>query len=106
MTVVSVLDTRPDDGAQLEKAAAGHGIEWRFLDFRLTAETAPLARGAQAVCALVHDELARLVTFPNVIVTAHQALLTQEALSDIVRTIVANLEVLAAGRPSVEGLAL
>ena len=37
------------------------------------------------------DELARLLTFPNVLITAHQAFLTQEALAEIARVTVANL---------------
>jgi D-lactate dehydrogenase len=57
--------------------------------------------------AVLHDdELARLLTFPKVLVTAHQAFLTREALGDIARTTVANLEALAAGRPFVEGSVL
>ncbi|MGC4113272.1 MAG: 2-hydroxyacid dehydrogenase [Myxococcales bacterium] len=55
---------------------------------------------------LLDDELARLLTFPRVLVTAHQAFLTREALGDIARTTVANLEALAAGRPFVEGSVL
>jgi D-lactate dehydrogenase len=34
---------------------------------------------------LQDDELARLMTFPNVLITAHQAFLTYEALSEIAR---------------------
>jgi D-lactate dehydrogenase len=34
---------------------------------------------------LQDDDLARLLTFPNVLITAHQAFLTQEALSEIAR---------------------
>ena len=52
------------------------------------------------------DELARLLTFPNVLITAHQAFLTREALADIARTTVSNLEALANGRPFVEGSVL
>lgn len=52
---------------------------------------------------LQDDELARLLTFPNVIITAHQAFLTHEALSDIARTTVANLRALATGAPFMEG---
>jgi len=51
---------------------------------------------------LQDDELARLLTFPNVIITSHQAFLTREALADIARTTVANLEALATGSPYVE----
>jgi D-lactate dehydrogenase len=45
------------------------------------------------------DELARLLTFPNVMITAHQAFLTREALSEIARVTVANLVALATGQP-------
>lgn len=40
---------------------------------------------------LQDDVLARLMTFPNVLITAHQAFLTQEALRGIVETTLANL---------------
>jgi D-lactate dehydrogenase len=55
---------------------------------------------------LQDDELARLLTFPNVLITAHQAFLTREALGDIARTTVANLAALDAGTPFVEGSVL
>ena len=45
------------------------------------------------------DELARLLTFPNVLITAHQAFLTQEALGEIARVTVANLLSFARGQP-------
>lgn len=37
------------------------------------------------------DELARLLTFPNVLVTSHQAFLTREALANIAETTIANI---------------
>jgi D-lactate dehydrogenase len=40
---------------------------------------------------LQDDELARLLTFPNVLITAHQAFLTREALTEIARVTVENL---------------
>ena len=55
---------------------------------------------------LQDDELARLLTFPNVLITAHQAFFTQEALSDIARTTIANLTAFAAGKSFVEGSVL
>jgi D-lactate dehydrogenase len=55
---------------------------------------------------LQDDELARLLTFPNVLITAHQAFLTREALADIARTIAANIKALADGKPYVEGSVL
>jgi D-lactate dehydrogenase len=38
------------------------------------------------------DVLARLLTFPNVLITAHQAFLTQEALLGIAQTTLRNVE--------------
>lgn len=55
---------------------------------------------------LQDDELARLLTFPNVLITAHQAFLTREALDDIAATTVANLKALRDGTPFVAGSAL
>ena len=55
---------------------------------------------------LQDDELARLLSFPNVLITSHQAFLTHEALADIARTTVANLAALDSGKPFVEGSVL
>lgn len=58
-------------------------------------------------CEVLQDDvLARLLTFPNVLVTAHQAFLTHEALGDIARTTGANLRALAEGAPFLEGSVL
>ncbi|MFI8735786.1 2-hydroxyacid dehydrogenase [Ectopseudomonas toyotomiensis] len=51
---------------------------------------------------LQDDTLARLLSFPNVIVTAHQAFLTHEALDAIARTTLDNIAAWLAGRPSNE----
>jgi len=45
------------------------------------------------------DVIQRLVSFPNVIVTGHQAFLTREALSQICATTIASITAYAAGRP-------
>jgi D-lactate dehydrogenase len=55
---------------------------------------------------LSDDVFARLLTFPNVLITAHQAFLTNEALSAIAHTTLANLDDLAAGRPCPNALHL
>jgi D-lactate dehydrogenase len=52
------------------------------------------------------DDLARLLTFPNVLITAHQAFLTREALSEIARVTVANLLAFATGQPFLNGTTL
>lgn len=41
---------------------------------------------------LQDDKIARLMTFPNVLITSHQAFLTQEALENIVKTTAENLD--------------
>ena len=50
---------------------------------------------------LQDDVLARLLTFPNVLVTGHQAFFTEEALTNIAATTLSNLDDLAAGREPV-----
>ena len=53
----AVFDTKPYDREALERA--GDGIEWHFLDFRLTEDTAYAAKDARAVCVFVNDQLDR-----------------------------------------------
>jgi D-lactate dehydrogenase len=48
---------------------------------------------------LQDDVLARLLTFPNVLVTSHQAFLTQEALGNIADTTLASLQAFERGEP-------
>jgi len=48
---------------------------------------------------LQDDVLARLLTFPNVVITAHQAFLTHEALAAIAMTTLDNIAAWAAGTP-------
>jgi D-lactate dehydrogenase len=54
-----VFDTKPYDRDQLQRASAELDIEWRFMDCRLSAETAVAAQGAQAVCTFVNDRVDR-----------------------------------------------
>ncbi|MBP7140718.1 MAG: 2-hydroxyacid dehydrogenase [Opitutaceae bacterium] len=55
---------------------------------------------------LQDDVLSRLLTFPNVLITAHQAFLTQEALGEIARVTVENLVNRAKGLPFLDGTVL
>ena len=59
MMQTAVFDTKPYDREPLQLASAGLDIEWRFLDCRLTVETAAAAHGAHAVCTFVNDRLDR-----------------------------------------------
>lgn len=61
-------------------------------------EEAPLFFEDRSSEVLTDDVFARLLTFPNVLVTAHQAFLTTEALAAIAETTLANLDDLEAGR--------
>jgi D-lactate dehydrogenase len=55
---------------------------------------------------LQDDQLSRLLTFPNVLITSHQAFLTQEGLSEIARVTVENVLKLETGSPFTEGTTL
>ena len=52
------------------------------------------------------DIFARLLTFPNVLVTSHQAFLTKEALGEIARVTVGNLTRIAVGEKPLESTSL
>ncbi|CAN7791869.1 2-hydroxyacid dehydrogenase [Caballeronia sp. LjRoot34] len=49
--------------------------------------------------ALQDDDLARLLSFPNVIVTSHMGFMTREALGEIARTTLASVDEFEKGKP-------
>ena len=55
---------------------------------------------------LQDDTLARLLTFPNVLITSHQAFLTREALLEIARVTAENLSRYSTGKPFIDGTIL
>ncbi len=55
---------------------------------------------------LLDDVLPRLLSFPNVLITAHQAFLTREALGEIARVTTENILKLEAGAPFLQGTTL
>lgn len=55
---------------------------------------------------LLDDELSRLLTFPNVLITAHQGFFTHEALCEIARITVTNIQALALKTPFLPGTVL
>ncbi len=59
MIEVAVYDSKPYDRDYLCRAASSHDITWRFHEFRLSSETALAAKGAQAVCVFVNDQVDR-----------------------------------------------
>ncbi len=59
MITIAFYDTKPYDRDAILAAAGAAGLTWTFHDFRLTAETASTAAGADAVCVFVNDRLDR-----------------------------------------------
>lgn len=57
MIKVAVYDTKPYDRQYLEKASESESIEWHFFDFRLNDQTAVTAKGMDAVCPFVNDQM-------------------------------------------------
>ena len=55
---------------------------------------------------LQDDELSRLLVFPNVLITAHQAFLTEEALAEIARVTSENIARFSEAQPFLEGTQL
>jgi D-lactate dehydrogenase len=55
---------------------------------------------------ITDDVFARLLIFPNVLVTAHQAFFTREALTAIAEITLANVADVEAGRPCANEVAL
>ena len=54
---VMVFDTKPYDRDYLERLGASHPFELKFMENRLTPDTASLAHGYDAVCAFVNDDI-------------------------------------------------
>src|SRR5262252_6631099 len=59
MITAAVFDTKPYDRDALEQASADRHIDWHFLEFRLTPDTAAAAKNARAVCVFVNDQVNR-----------------------------------------------
>lgn len=59
MIETAVFDAKPYDCEYLARAPGADRIAWRFHEFRLSAETAAAARGAQAACIFVNDHADR-----------------------------------------------
>ena len=55
--LVAVFSTKPNDRDALLAASRGTGIEWRWHEAHLGADTASLAAGAMAVSCFVNDQL-------------------------------------------------
>ncbi|WP_263141225.1 2-hydroxyacid dehydrogenase [Pseudomonas sp. RIT-PI-AD] len=85
-----------DAPALIEALKSGH---LGYLGLDVYEEEAQLFFQDRSDLPLQDDVLARLLTFPNVVVTAHQAFLTQEALEAIAATTLNNVAAWSAGQP-------
>jgi D-lactate dehydrogenase len=70
-----------------------------FLAIDVYEEEASLFFENRSSDIIADDTFARLLTFPNVIVTGHQAFLTDHALRNIVETTFQSLKEFAGGKP-------
>lgn len=59
MLEVAFFDTKSYDRRSFENAPKSERIRWHFHEFRLSSETAVLAKNANAVCVFVNDKLDR-----------------------------------------------
>ncbi|MGV3531263.1 MAG: 2-hydroxyacid dehydrogenase [Chthoniobacteraceae bacterium] len=57
--ITAVFDTKPYDREALQRAAMDTAVQWRFMEHRLSAETATAATGASAICIFVNDRADR-----------------------------------------------
>ncbi|HDS1737528.1 MULTISPECIES: 2-hydroxyacid dehydrogenase [Pseudomonas] len=84
-----------DTPALIDALKSGH---LGYLGLDVYEEEAQLFFADRSDLPLQDDVLARLLTFPNVIITAHQAFLTREALDAIATTTLDNIIRWAAGK--------
>ena len=54
---VAFYDTKPYDRPSFEAQGEAHGIRFKFFETRLNEDTATLAKGCDAVCVFVNDNV-------------------------------------------------
>ena len=86
-----------DTPAVIEGLKSGH-IGYLGLD--VYEEEAELFFEDHSTHVIQDDVFMRLATFPNVLITAHQAFFTTTALEQIARTTIANLTAFERGEPT------
>lgn len=62
-----------------------------YLGLDVYEEEADIFFEDHSACGISDDTLARLLTFPNVLITSHQAFFTEEALKNIAQTTLSNI---------------
>lgn len=90
-------------GALIDTAAAIEALKsgrLGYLGLDVYEEEADLFFEDLSNKVITDDVFSRLLTFPNVVVTGHQAFFTEEALRSIAETTLANIDAFACGRRS------
>ena len=110
---IAFFSTQPYDSEYFELYRKQNSLS--FFTDRLNSETVNLATGHDAVCAFENNHLSediiqddvilRLMSFPNVLITAHQGFLTEEALTQISLVTIQNVDDFEAGRELVNKVA-
>ena len=78
---LAFFDTKPYDRDYFDVHKNEFAVEIKYFPVKLAADT-----------VIKDDVLARLLTFPNVLITGHQAFFTQEALTAIATTTLGNIK--------------
>lgn len=102
-TGVMIVNT--SRGALLDTRAAIQGLKSGkigSLALDVYEEEGPLFFEDHSQTILQDDTFARLNTFPNVLITAHQAFFTQQALEEIARVTIENLSRMGRGEKGIE----
>ena len=89
-------------GAVIDTVAAIEGLKSSqigYLGLDVYEEEDALFFEDRSSSVMTDDTFARLLTFPNVLVTGHQAFFTREALQAIAETTIANVTAFEEGRP-------
>ncbi len=98
-----VMIVNTSRGALVDTAAVIEGLKSGkvgYLGLDVYEEEGDLFFEDLSSVVITDDVFSRLLTFPNVLITGHQAFFTREAVEAIAETTVANLDAFAAGEPS------
>ena len=57
MIRIAFFDTKPYDRPSFDRYGGEQDMEFRYLETKLNADTVELARGCDAVCVFVNDEV-------------------------------------------------
>ena len=94
-------------GALIDTRALIHALKTRRVGaagLDVYEEEGPLFFRDLSTQVLQDDQLARLLTFPNVLITSHQGFLTREALANIADTTLASVTAFERGEPLVHAV--